>query len=164
MQSGSRKQSLIHRSVLPRHLCTVLISAMLVSFPDQYDTMFIAICTLYKQVRTCISLVFGMLNLRIRALIRNVALLLLTVHRYTLVVHLGSHFTHDRYITSRKNSGCDVKLANCIPYAVKGKGLFWSDVEAKLVDFYTNCGLPAIVHHKGVNAVAALMVEIMTFM
>ena len=27
------------------------------------------------------------------------------------------------YITSRKNSGRDVKLANCIPYADKGKGL-----------------------------------------
>ena len=95
MQSASRKQSLIDRSVLPKHLCTVSISALLVSFPDLYDAMFIAICTLYKQARTCISLVFRMLNLRIRALIRNVALLLLTVHRYTLVVHLASHFTHD---------------------------------------------------------------------
>ena len=46
MQSASRKQSLIDRSVLPRHLCTVSISAVLVSFPDQYDAMFIAICTL----------------------------------------------------------------------------------------------------------------------
>ena len=36
---------------------------------------------------------------------------------------------------------------------------FWSGVEAKLADFYANCVLPAIVHHKGVNAVAALMVE-----
>ena len=120
MQSASRKQSQIDRSVLPRHLCTVSISAVLVLFPDQYDTMFIAICTLNKQARTCISLVFRMLNLRICALIRNVALLLLTVHRYTL----ASHFTHDTYITSRKNSGPDVKLANCIPYAVKGKGLW----------------------------------------
>ena len=120
MQSASRKQSLIDRSVLPRHLCTVSISAVLVSFPDQYDVMFITICTLYKQARTCISLVFRMLNLRIRALIRNVVLLLLTVHRY---VHLASHFTHDTYITNRKNSGRDVKLANFIPYAVKGKGL-----------------------------------------
>ena len=93
MQSARRKQSLIDRSVLPRHFLS--ISALLVSFPDLYDAMFIAICTLYKQDHTCISLVFPVLNLRIRALIRNVVLLLLTVHRYTLVVHLASHFTHD---------------------------------------------------------------------
>ena len=84
MQSASRKQSLIDRSVLPRHFCTVSISALLVSFPDLYDAMFIAICTMYKQARTCKSLVFRTLNLRIRALIRNVSLLLLTVHRYTI--------------------------------------------------------------------------------
>ena len=101
MQSANRKQSLIDRSVLPRHLCTVSISAVLVSFPDQYDAMFIA---LYKQAHTCISLVFRMLNLRIRALIRNVALLLLTVHRYTLVVHLASHFTHDVYRAAKSHA------------------------------------------------------------
>ena len=36
---------------------------------------------------------------------------------------------------------------------------FWSSMEAKLVDFYINCVLPLIVHHKGVDAVSALMVE-----
>ena len=44
------------------------------------------------------------------------------------------HMTH--YITSRKNSGRDVKLANCIPYAVKGKGLFF-DVDKMGVDLAT---------------------------
>ena len=43
--------------------------------------------------------------------------------RYTLV-QLTSHFTHDAYvILHRKNSGSDAFKNNCIPYAVKGKGL-----------------------------------------
>ena len=49
MQSASRKQSLIDRSVLPRRFN--MYCAVLVSFPDQYDAMFI---TLYKQARVLV--------------------------------------------------------------------------------------------------------------